>query len=104
MRFSTTFWTCFDVVYNVSIVRAEYPMKTALSIACLAVMGLSACGADVATATVTAAKLKAEEAKQGQAQMERVQKALDEAQRLNQQRMDAIENADAELQGDAQEP
>jgi galactitol-specific phosphotransferase system IIB component len=68
-------------------------MKAALSIACLAVI-LSACGADVATATVTAAKLKAEEARQRQAQMEKMQKALDEVQRLNQQRMEAVENAD----------
>ncbi|MDR2260849.1 MAG: hypothetical protein LBE06_07985 [Azoarcus sp.] len=73
-------------------------MKKVFGIICLASLALSACGADVASTTATAAQLKAEEARQAQAKLEQAQKALEETQRLGQQRLEEADNDTAGAQ------
>jgi hypothetical protein len=70
-------------------------MKSATIIAVLLALGLSACGADVAATAVTVSELQAENAKRAKEQMEQAQKAIADAQKLSQQRLEDIERREA---------
>jgi TolA-binding protein len=67
-------------------------MKSTFLIATLLSALLSACGAEVAGTAAVVGKMQAEEAQRAREQLERIQKSLDETQRLSQQRLDAVDN------------
>lgn len=67
-------------------------MKIRTTILALA-LPLAACGvSDLATSTATSAKLQAEQAKQGQAALDKAQSALDGATKAQQERSAAAAN------------
>jgi ribosomal protein L44E len=79
-------------------------MKTSAGMLLLvsgAVLGLSACGVETVTTAATVATMKAEEVKEAQRQKERVEKKLEEANRIAAERM---QNMDAATRADEETP
>ncbi|MDR3055868.1 MAG: hypothetical protein LBU53_10810 [Zoogloeaceae bacterium] len=66
-------------------------MKTGTGMLLLAALSLSACGVDVATTAATVGALQAEEAKQAKQQQETIEKQLEEARKLTDQRLQELD-------------